>query len=106
MASNLTVAMATVGSGPLKRVDTGATVGGDGTVTRVVAIHATATVSGIIELIGEQQITNHTAQGTAIRLAIQANDTLDVYMGEIGVAIYGKVTVSAPDAGPVTAILG
>ena len=31
MASNLTVAMATVGSGPLKRVDTGATVGADGT---------------------------------------------------------------------------
>ena len=47
MASNLTVAMATVGSGPLKRVDTGATVGADGTVTRIVAIHATATVSGL-----------------------------------------------------------
>jgi len=106
MASNLTVAMATVGSGPLKRVDTGATVGGDGTVTRIVAIHATATVSGMIELKGEQQITNKTAQGTAIRLAIQANGVIDTYFGEVGVPIYGKVTVSAPDAGPVTAILG
>ena len=28
------------------------------------------------------------------------------YLGETGVAVYGKVTVSAPDAGPVTAILG
>jgi len=106
MASNLTVAMATVGSGPLKRVDTGATVGADGTTTRIVAIHATATVSGIIEIIGEQQITNKTAQGTAIRLAIQANGVIDTYLGENGVAVYGKVTVSAPDAGPVTAILG
>ena len=106
MASNLTVAMATVGSGPLKRVDTGATVGADGTTTRIVAIHATATVSGMIELIGEQQITNRTAQGTAIRLAIQANGVIDTYFVEVGVPIYGKVTVSAPDAGPVTAILG
>jgi hypothetical protein len=39
-------------------------------------------------------------------LAIQANGVIDTYFGEIGVPIYGKVTVSAPDAGPVTAILG
>ena len=106
MATNLIVAMATAGSGPLKRVDTGATVGADGTTTRIVAIPATATGSGMIEVIGEQQITNKTAQGTAIRLAIQANGVIDTYLGETGVAVYGKVTVSAPDAGPVTAILG
>jgi len=39
-------------------------------------------------------------------LAIQANGVIDTYLGENGVAVYGKVTVSAPDAGPVTAILG
>ena len=36
----------------------------------------------------------------------KSHGVIDTYIGEIGVPIYGKVTVSAPDAGPVTAILG
>ena len=107
MASNLTVAMATVGSGPLKRVDTGATVGADGTTTRIVAIHATATVSGMIEIIGEQQITNKTAEGTAIKFQVAANEATDIYMGELGVPVYGVVSVSGPTDGCVlTAFVG
>ena len=48
-----------------------------------------------------------TAEGTAIKFQVAANEASDIYIGELGVAVYGVVSVSGPTDGCVlTAMLG
>ena len=113
MATNIKVAIAT-GDAVLKYVDTDTTVGSNGggssptpTVTRIVAIPALATAAGLYTVKGQRQITNKTAEGQAIQFQVAANAASDIYMGELGVPVYGVVSVSGPTDGCVlTAILG
>ena len=113
MATNIKVAIAT-GDAVLKYVDTYTTVGSNGggssptpTVTRIIAIHALATAAGLYTVKGQRQITNKTAEGQAIQFQVAANAASDIYMGELGVPVYGVVSVSGPTDGCVlTAILG
>jgi hypothetical protein len=113
MATNIKVAIAT-GDAVLKYVDTDTTVGNNGggssptpTVTRILAIHALATAAGLYTVKGQRQITNKTAEGQAIQFQVAANAASDIYMGELGVPVYGVVSVSGPTDGCVlTAILG
>ena len=113
MATNIKVAIAT-GDAVLKYVDTDTTVGSNGggsrptpTVTRIIAIHALATAAGLYTVKGQRQITNKTAEGQAIQFQVAANAASDIYMGELGVPVYGVVSVSGPTDGCVlTAILG
>jgi len=112
MATNIQVGIAT-GDAVLKYVDTDTTVGNNGggnsptpSVTRILAIHALATAAGLYTIKGQRQITN-TAEGQAIQFQVAANEASDIYMGEIGVPVYGVVSVSGPTDGCVlTAILG
>mgnify|MGYP003129340851 FL=1 len=113
MSTNIKVAIAT-GDAVLKYVDTDTTVGSNGggssptpTVTRIIAIHALATAAGLYTVKGQRQITNKTAEGQAIQFQVAANEASDIYMGELGVPVYGVVSVSRPTDGCVlTAILG
>ena len=113
MATNIKVAIAT-GDAVLKYVDTDTTVGSNGggssptpTVTRIIAIHALATAAGLYTVKGQRQITNKTAEGQAIQFQVAANAASDIYMGELGVPVYGVLSVSGPTDGCVlTAILG
>ena len=111
--TNIRVAIAT-GDAVLKYVDTDTTVGSNGngdspipSTTRVLAVHAVATAAGSYSVKGQKQITKKTAEGTAIKFQVAANEATDMYMGEMGVPVYGVVSVSAPtDGGVLTAILG
>ena len=113
MATNIKVAIAT-GDAVLKYVDTDTTVGSNGggssptpTVTSIIAIDALATAAGLYTVKGQRQITNKTAEGQAIQFQVAANEASDIYMGELGVPVYGVVSVSGPTDGCVlTAILG
>ena len=113
MATNIKVAIAT-GDAVLKYVDTDTTVGSNGggnsptpTVTRILAIHALATAAGSYSIKGQRQITNKTAEGTAIKFQVAANEATDIYIGELGVPVYGVVSVSGPTDGCVlTAFVG
>ena len=113
MATNIKVAIAT-GDAVLKYVDTDTTVGSNGggssptpTVTRILSIHALATTAGLYTVKGQRQITNKTAEGQAIQFQVAANAASDIYMGELGVPVYGVVSVSGPTDGCVlTAFIG
>ena len=113
MATNIKVAIAT-GDAVLKYVDTDTTVGNNGggdspvpTVTRILSIHALATAAGLYTAKGQRQITNKTAEGQAIQFQVAANAASDIYMGELGVPVYGVVSVSGPTTGCVlTAFIG
>ena len=107
MATNIKVAIAT-GDAVLKYVDTDTTVGNNGggdspvpTVTRILSIHALATAAGLYTVKGQRQITNKTAEGQAIQFQVAANAASDIYMGELGVPVYGVVSVSGPTDGCV-----
>ena len=68
-------------------------------VTRILAIHANAvTVAGTFD-IGDKN-------GSKIKFQVAASGTADIYMGEVGVKCEGTVSVSTPDAGGVTLVLG
>ena len=111
--TNIRVAIAT-GDAVLKYVDTDTTVGTNGngdspvpSTTRVLAVHAVATAAGSYSIKGQRQITNKTAEGTAIKFQVAANESTDIYMGELGVPVYGVVSVSGPTDGCVlTAFVG
>ena len=48
-----------------------------------------------------------TAEGTAIKFQVVASEASDIYMGDMGVAVYGVVSVSGPTDGCVlTAFVG
>ena len=111
MASNIKIAIVT-GSGILTYVEEGTTVGSNGTpdsnypsTTRVIAIHAVASAAGSYAIQGQRQITNKTAEGTAIKFQVAANDSADIYMGDLGVPVYGVVSVSAPTDGGVLTVM-
>ena len=113
MATNIKVAIAT-GDAVLKYVEDDTTVGSNGTAdanipstTRIMAIQALATAAGSYSIKGQRQITNKTAEGTAIKFQVAANESTDIYMGELGVPVYGVVSVSGPTDGCVlTAFVG
>jgi hypothetical protein len=111
MASNIKVAIAT-GDSVLKYVEDDTTVGSNGTadsnipsVSRIVAVHAVATLGGSFAIKGQRQITNKTAEGTAIKFQVVASESTDIYMGDLGVAVYGVVSVSAPTDGSVLTVM-
>ena len=113
MSTNIKVAIAT-GDAVLKYVDDDTTVGSNGSAdanlqstTRIIAIHALATAAGSYSIKWQRQITNKTAEGTAIKFQVAANEASDIYIGELGVAVFGVVSVSGPTDGCVlTAMLG
>ena len=113
MSTNIKAAIAT-GDAVLTFVENDATVGDNGTadgnnpsVTRILAVHAVATAAGSYSIKGQRQITNKTAEGTAIKFQVAANESTDIYMGELGVPVYGVVSVSGPTDGCVlTAFVG
>ena len=113
MSTNIKVAIAT-GDAVLTYVDDDTTVGSNGTAdanlpstTRIIAIHALATAAGSYSIKGQRQITNKTAEGTAIKFQVAASEACDIYIGELGGAVYGVVSVSGPTDGCVlTAMLG
>ena len=45
-----------------------------------------------------------TAEGKAIQFQTAANSPIDIYMGELGVPVYGVVSVSAPSDGAVLTV--
>ena len=113
MTTNIKAAIAT-GDAVLTFVDDDSTVGSNGTAdanlpstSRILAIHALATAAGSYSIKGQRQITNKTAEGTAIKFQVAANEATDIYMGELGVPVYGVVSVSGPTDGCVlTAFVG
>ena len=113
MPTNIKVAIAT-GDAVLKHVEDDTTVGSNGTAdanipstTRIMAIHAVASAAGSFSIKGQRQITNKTAEGTAIKFQVAANEASDIYIGDMGVAVFGVVSVSGPTDGSVlTAMLG
>ena len=113
MTTNIKVGIAT-GDAVLTYVEDDTTVGSNGagdspqpTTTRILAIHALATAAGSYSIKGQKQITNKTAEGTAIKFQVAANEASDIYIGELGVAVFGVVSVSGPTDGCVlTAMLG
>ena len=113
MTTNIKVAIATADA-VLTYVEDDTTVGSNGTgdsptpsTTRILAIHALATAAGSYSIKGQRQITNKTAEGTAIKFQVAANEATDIYMGELGVPVYGVVSVSGPTDGCVlTAFVG
>ena len=68
-------------------------------LTRIVAIHAFSTVTGLFD-IGDKD-------GSKIQFQVPASGTADIYIGDMGVRFDGTVSVSAPsDGSSVTLILG
>lgn len=113
MSTNIKAAIAT-GDAVLKYVENDATVGSNGTpdanlpsTTRILALHAFTTTAGSFSIKGQRQITNKTAEGTAIKFQVAANSPSDIYIGEMGVPVYGVVSVSGPTDGSIlTAFVG
>ena len=112
MATNIKAAIAT-GDAVLTYVEDDTTVGANGgnnfqpSTTRILALHALATAAGSYSIKGQRQFTNKTAEGTAIKFQVAANEATDIYMGELGVPVYGVVSVSGPTDGCVlTAFIG
>ena len=67
-------------------------------LTRIVAIHAFSTVTGLFD-IGDKD-------GSKIQFQVGASGTADIYMGETGIKCEGTVSIATPQAGSVTLILG
>ena len=66
--------------------------------TRIVAIHAFSTVTGLFD-IGDKD-------GSKMKFQVGVSSTSDIYMGEMGIRCEGTVSVDTPQAGSVTLILG
>ena len=90
MAANIKTAIA-VGDDVLTYVESGTTVGSNGT-------------GGSYSIKGQRQITDKTAEGTAIKFQVVASEASDIYMGDMGVAVYGVVSVSGPTDGCVLTV--
>ena len=67
-------------------------------LTRIVAIHAFSTVTGLFD-IGDKD-------GSKIQFQVPASGTADIYIGDMGIRCEGTVSVATPQAGSVTLILG
>ena len=110
MAANIKTAIA-VGDAVLTYVESGTTVGSNGSgsspvpsTTRIISLHAVATTGGSYSIKGQRQITDRTAEGTAIKFQVVASEASDIYMGDMGVAVYGIVSVSGPTDGCVLTV--
>jgi hypothetical protein len=86
MSTNIKAAIAT-GDAVLTFVENDATVGDNGTadgnnpsVTRILAVHAVASAAGSYSIKGQRQITNKTAEGTAIKFQVAANESTDNFV--------------------------
>jgi hypothetical protein len=108
MGTNIKVAQNVSSDGAIitgfRYVDSNSTVGANGggpvpQITRVMAIHTYATLAGEIEITGSNQITNKTAKGTAIRYRVGALDSNDMYIGNMGVGVYGVLSVANSSTG-------
>ena len=66
--------------------------------TRILGVHSYSTIAGVIA-IGDQT-------GTVITYEVPASAESDMYFGEMGIACSATVTISTPDAGSVTLIVG
>ena len=67
--------------------------------TRIVAIHAFSTVTGLFD-IGDKD-------GSKIQFDVGVSGTADLYLGEMGIKCEGTVSVNVPgDLASVTLILG
>ena len=111
MGTNIKVAQNVSSDGAIingfRYVDSNLTVGANGggpvpQTTRVMAIHTYATLAGEIVITGANQITNKTAKGTAIRYRVGALDSYDMYIGDMGVGIYGVLSVANSGTGTMT----
>ena len=110
MSTNVKVAHNVSSDGAIitgfRYVDTPAvTLGSEGasdsptpTTNRILAIHAYSTIVGDIAISGSKQITNKTAKGNAIRYRVGATDSNDIYIGDMGVAVHGIVSLSTSGA--------
>ena len=67
-------------------------------ITRVVAIHAYSTVNGTFAI--------SDSTGDKIKFQVPASGQADIYIGELGIRCKGTVSVSTPNAGGVTLIVG
>ena len=106
MASNIKVAHNVSSDGAIitgfRYVDAPTvTLGSDGgsdnpppTNTHIIAVPAYSTIVGDIAISGSKQITNKTAKGTAIRYRVGALDSNDMYIGDMGVGVYGVLSVA------------
>ena len=105
MSTNITTAYKS-GDGIIIQPTVVSAVDGTGTsvaitlprTTRIVAIHAFSTVTGLFD-IGDKD-------GSKIQFQVGASGTADIYMGEMGIRCEGTVSVDTPQAGSVTLILG
>ena len=86
-------------------VDSGLTLGDEGagssptsSHTRIMAMHVYSTIVGDIIIKGTKQITNKTAAGTALRWRVAALDSQDTYVGDMGVGVFGIVSLATSGA--------
>ena len=66
--------------------------------TRIIGIHSYSTIAGVIT-VGDQN-------GTKITYEVPASAESDMYFGELGIKCSATVTITTPDAGSVTLIVG
>jgi hypothetical protein len=66
--------------------------------SRILAIHAFSPVSGTFDI--------QDTEGSKIKFQVAASGTADIYVGELGIRCKGTVSVSTPNAGGVTLIVG
>jgi hypothetical protein len=104
MTTNIKVAQNVSTDGAIitgfRYVDSGLTLGSTPTPshTRVMAMHVYSTIVGDIIIKGTKQITNKTAAGTAIRYRVAALDSQDTYIGDMGVGVFGIVSLATSGA--------
>ena len=109
MTTNIKVAQNVSTDGAIitgfRYVDSGLTLGDEGTGssptpshTRVMAMHVYSTIVGDIIIKGTKQITNKTAVGTALRWRVAALDSQDTYVGDMGVGVFGIVSLATSGA--------
>ena len=67
-------------------------------LNRIVAVHAYSTVLGTFDI--------QDKDGSKIKFQVAASGTADIYIGEMGIKCENTVSVSTPNAGSVTLILG
>ena len=66
--------------------------------TRILGVHSYSSIAGVIA-IGDQT-------GTVITYEVPASAESDMYFGELGIKCSATVTITTPDAGSVTLIVG
>ena len=65
---------------------------------RIIALHAYSTIAGTFDI--------EDSKGSKIKFQVPASGQADIYIGELGIRCKGTVSVSTPNAGGVTLIVG